>query len=315
MKISPKQISLFTEDELTSSPAGFHVNLTAAQGKDLEKKMTDISGLKCLEQFGRFSRVGLWEKTFAALLIGQEDWYSTKCNLIWKLKGTKSNRFYFQLVPLTLHTEGIESGLLLKTPTMMDGTVTSGKKNPTSGDSGTLAQEIMSEYAPTINKINQMLPTPVSSDATTGSIIGKNDTFKITSTGFPRKINQNGTNGSVGLARLGIFGMLPTPKTFNGTPNGKKSSNADQGGSHGVELVELLNKGLLPTPLASEGGKMSGGPTENQMSLSKTARQQTGKTSQLNPRFVMEMMGFPPDWTELPFLNGETNPSKEEEMQ
>lgn len=29
------------------------------------------------------------------------------------------------------------------------------------------------------------------------------------------------------------------------------------------------------------------------------------KTSQLNPLFVAEMMGFPPDWTELPFLNGE----------
>jgi hypothetical protein len=31
----------------------------------------------------------------------------------------------------------------------------------------------------------------------------------------------------------------------------------------------------------------------------------TGKTSQLNPRFVAEMMGFPPNWTELPFLSGE----------
>jgi len=24
----------------------------------------------------------------------------------------------------------------------------------------------------------------------------------------------------------------------------------------------------------------------------------------------LEMMGFPPDWTELPFLSGETNQSK-----
>src|SRR5690554_5868548 len=40
-----------------------------------------------------------------------------------------------------------------------------------------------------------------------------------------------------------------------------------------------------------------------------------GKTSQLNPRFVMEMMGFPPDWTELPFLNGETKVSRQEETQ
>jgi DNA (cytosine-5)-methyltransferase 1 len=31
------------------------------------------------------------------------------------------------------------------------------------------------------------------------------------------------------------------------------------------------------------------------------------RLSQLNPRFVAEMMGFPTDWTILPFLNGETN--------
>jgi hypothetical protein len=37
------------------------------------------------------------------------------------------------------------------------------------------------------------------------------------------------------------------------------------------------------------------------------------KDSQLNPRFVAEMMGFPPNWTELPFLSGETNQSKPEE--
>jgi len=40
----------------------------------------------------------------------------------------------------------------------------------------------------------------------------------------------------------------------------------------------------------------------------------TGSNSQLSPRFVMEMMGFPKNWTELPFLNGEQNLSKPEEM-
>ena len=41
----------------------------------------------------------------------------------------------------------------------------------------------------------------------------------------------------------------------------------------------------------------------------------TGKTSQLSPQFVMEMMGFPADWTLLPFLSGETKVSKQEETQ
>ncbi len=35
-----------------------------------------------------------------------------------------------------------------------------------------------------------------------------------------------------------------------------------------------------------------------------------GSGFQLNPQFVGEMMGFPPDWTELPFLNGEVNQLK-----
>ncbi len=110
-----------------------------------------------------------------------------------------------------------------------------------------------------------------------------------------------------------------------------------------------IESGLLPTPLASEGGKMSGSPTENQMSLTKMARQailptpttsdqyygtakknekfnrdsnlnhyiayRNGKPSQLNPLFVEEMMGFPENWTTLPFLNGETNQSKPTETQ
>jgi hypothetical protein len=52
---------------------------------------------------------------------------------------------------------------LLKTPTKMDGEVTSGKKNPKSGNSGTLAQEIMSEYPPTMEKLG-LLPTPRTTD-------------------------------------------------------------------------------------------------------------------------------------------------------
>ena len=57
------------------------------------------------------------------------------------------------------------------------------------------------------------VPTPVSSDATSGAVIGKNDMYYTTSTGMPRKINQNGKNGSVGLGRL--VQMWPTPTAHN----------------------------------------------------------------------------------------------------
>ena len=81
--------------------------------------------------------------------------------------------------------------------------------------------------------------------------------------------------------------------------------------------------GMLPTPCTrdykgdrtlTKGKNITQNGEEMGLSLEQTARilaqvpQATSKTSQLNPRFVAEMMGFPPNWTELPFLNGETNP-------
>jgi hypothetical protein len=53
---------------------------------------------------------------------------------------------------------------------------------------------------------------------------------------------------------------------------------------------------------------------ENGNLAQQIAHQTGGGTSQLNPQFVMEMMGFPTDWTELPFRNGDKKASKPEEM-
>jgi hypothetical protein len=64
----------------------------------------------------------------------------------------------------------------------------------------------------------------------------------------------------------------------------------------------MASMGMLPTPQAADGGKLGG--NENQDSLTKRARLETGVPSQLNPQFVLEMMGFPPDWTELPVPSG-----------
>jgi len=183
MQTSPKQISMFTEEEFQSCQAASLANPTQVLESDLEKRMNATCGPKCLEQFEKFSHVGLWAKMFSALLIGQAGWFSTKCRLTWKLKGTKYNRLYFQLVQSTPHTSDKE------------------------------------------------------------------------------------------------FGSAP----------------------------------ILPTPMAQEGGKITG--KENQDSLTKRAREQTGKTSQLNPQFVEEMMGFPENWTASPFQSGETNPSKHTETQ
>jgi hypothetical protein len=70
--------------------------------------------------------------------------------------------------------------------------------------------------------------------------------------------------------------------------------------------------GLLPTPTASDkytGTTKERKDGESRMSnLKHNIAHQYGRNSLLNPRFVAEMMGFPVDWTVLPFLNGGKNP-------
>ena len=203
------------QDQLTLFQADFPASPTAAQESDWEKKMNATYGQKCLEQFERLSQPGLWAKMFAGLLIGMGGWYSMRCSLTWKLKGTKSNRMFFQLLPSTLPTEGTGFGLL------------------------------------------PILPTPT--------------------TGADQKTQYQQGGGSL-MNYMDFHGMLPTPTT------------RDYKGARSEEALKKAGR--------------------NETNSLPDAFHQAGKTSQLNPPFVAEMMGFPTDWTILPFLNGETKASK-----
>lgn len=157
---------------------------------------------------------------------------------------------------------------------------------------------------------------PMASDATTGAIIGKNDQFVTTRNGTPRRINQNGQNGSVGLARM--VRLLPTPNAREADKYSKKYNPNSQ---MGTALTAMAVNGMLPTPAARDyqpsvspqalkrkNGKMRTDALCNlPVMLGEHHSQNGGKTSQLNPLFVAEMMGFPPDWTVLPFQSGGRN--------
>lgn len=220
--------------KLISSRVVFHANPTLWQESDWEKTTIDTSSRKCLEQFEKLNRGGLWARTFSELLIGMEGWYSKRCKLTWKVKGTKYKRLYFQLFPLAHHTDEIEFGLLLKTPCAMDAySEKMAKKEQSFGNSGTLAQEVATGF---IYK-RGILPTPTAYD----------------------------------------FNTARTPK--------KWKEDKEKWQRKGINLqLTLKQKVVLDNP--------------------------TGGTSQLSPQFVAEMMGFPKDWTESPFLNGEQNQSK-----
>ena len=116
METSKNLTRQITLDELISSQEGSPANPTALQANERAKKMTDTSGRKCCALYASVHPVGSWEKMFADLLVGMEGWYSKRCALTWKLKGTPYNRSYFQLAVSVLPTDEIESGLL-PTPT------------------------------------------------------------------------------------------------------------------------------------------------------------------------------------------------------
>jgi hypothetical protein len=105
------------------------------------------------------------------------------------------------------------------------------------------------------------------------------------------------------------FGLLLTPTTTERSthPDEMRARAEAKGYRNGTKYNSLMSQilygDMLPTPLAQEHDKITG--KENQDSLTKRARQLTGKTSQLSPLFVEEMMGFPKNWTVSPFQNGE----------
>jgi hypothetical protein len=113
------------------------------------------------------------------------------------------------------------------------------------------------------------------------------------------------------------FFLLPTQRVKG---HGNSHQRIAQGRMD--DLTTLAKMGLLPTPATRDyKGASSIEALKKRGRYKRIADNladqfpQHGKSSQLNPRFVAEMMGFPLNWTELPFLNGETNPSKDTVMQ
>jgi hypothetical protein len=81
-----------------------------------------------------------------------------------------------------------------------------------------------------------------------------------------------------------------------------KNISKTTGTKYGLHLTQMAKAMMLPTPTAMDLTNATA--NQNQNGIGKMAKQ-AGNNSQLNPRFVAEMMGFPPNWTELPFQNGE----------
>ncbi len=141
------------------------------------------------------------------------------------------------------------------------------------------------------------VPTPVASDATSGAVIGKNDTFYTTSTGMPRKVNQKGTDGSVGLARL--VQMWPTPTSSTGGANHNSPSTL-AGKRYTMNLAGAVQLNPVQqkwgTPKAQDSRHALRDRGKGNLGEQVSGLHNGGK---LNPAWVEWLMGWPLGWTDL----------------
>jgi hypothetical protein len=157
--------------------------------------------------------------------------------------------------------------------------------------------------------LGKMLPTVVATDSISGGeqVVGR---YKKKKNGF-----------SAGLSDLARSGLLPTPTTGNN----RNSRNAVQkiGSAHqnhgvavGLEQAIELSLGILPKEFDSwdqvpmlyqlqayNAKKKKGRKFPDTFKLAHSAAPiaRNPTAGKLNPLFVAEMMGFPADWTLLPF--------------
>lgn len=273
MKTSQKQTSCNGEDVLMFSREDFHVSRSALQEKERERKITATSGRKCYGQYGRYSPLG----SLVKMLLVSSQWFSPARRLKWGVQTICSKRISYterssnsRLMPSvkTLNVQDIQSNRLLFRLVPLE--------HPTEETGYGLLQDL--------------IPTPITSDAQGGAV-------KLAR----GKRLRNGQVFSATLKDLAASKMLPTPQT-----QGLKVCNKDG-------KTEFLSLELLLTPSASDGLR-AGMSMESLKSHKKKNAEQSnlaeqiahkvgGGTSQLNPLFVAEMMGYPLEWLTLPFLS------------
>lgn len=322
MKTLPKQTSQSGTAKSMFSQEDSPANLSPSLAEERERTITATSDHRCFERYGRYTPLGSLVKT----LLASRRWWSPAKSLRWdaqtifskrityterkadspstksvqtsKPKDIPSNRLLFQLVPSEHRTEETEFGLL---PTVQtQGLKQCNKKGKTDHSLG-LEDMAVAQLLPTPTaldkgggRINKSL-SPNAAERPTLALAARKGLLptpcSIEATKFTKTINPNSQMGQ-GLTALAVNGLLPTPTAME-----VKHSNRVKG------LKEQGAKGMYSR---KNGALRPNGLTD----FLDFNNQVGGGTSQLNPLFVEEMMGFPLMWTALPFLSpsGDKNP-------
>ena len=293
-------------------------SLSPSQAKERERMITAISGLTCSGPYMRSGPIGSLVRT----LLASSRWYSPVRRLKWEVnplyservslylkddsnmllkpfavilnvKDIPSSRYLYRLVPSVHLTDGIEFGLL-PTVTAQDYK----RRGPGSRQQG--LPEIIH---------GMLLPTPVATEIHHAERVRKWKSVNLSSP-HAQIAGEKNPNGLTDF--LDFYGILPEP-----IPDNAELENTD-GNNLEESILQWLAEGqVMPTPTARD---WKGAPSlENLKKRGKIPQKnslpdffaRTGKSFQLNPLFVAEMMGFPPDWTVSPFLGEDRHPLKD----
>ena len=271
------QLRIFGDegDGSTSSREVFHASPFPLPAGERVRRTAVTSGLTCSVPFTRSGPVGL----LVRMLVASSRWYSPARRLTWDVSPLCSERISLYTVS-GRNTSSRPSAVILSV-----------KDIPSSR----CLFRLVPSVPRTEGTVSGLLPTPIASD------------FKVRGPGSQQK----------GLPESIREMLLPTPtateihhwqRVERWKRQGRTSMHETEDGEKNPNgLTDFLDfHGLLPT-LEHIGRK---GKNPRQGGLPDFFAQ-TGRSFQLNPLFVAEMMGFPTSWTVLPFLPGGSSPSRD----
>ena len=276
MKILPKQTSESGKERSMFLQEDSPANLSALPEEERERTITATSGLRCFERYGRYTPLGSLVKT----LLESRRWWSPAKSLRWDAQTIFSKRItYIEKKADSHSTKSVQTSKPKDIPSnrLLFQLVPS--EHLTEGIEYGLLPTVQTQGLKQCNKKGKtefvpldLLPTPNAMD------IAHKD-MEINERGR-RNPKKGKTDHSLGLEDMAVAKLLPTPCTSEATKFTKKFNSKSQ---MGQSLTALACNGMIPTP--------------------STRKKTIGGTSQLNPLYVEEMMGFPLMWTTLPFLS------------
>ena len=269
MKILPKQTSESGKEKSMFLPEDFPVNLSALPEEERERTITVISGHRCYEQFVRYSQLGSLLKT----LLESRRWWSSVKRLKWDVQTISSKRITYTERKVDSHSK--KSARILKQQDIPSNRLIfrlAVSEHHTEENASGLLPTVQTQGLKRCNPKSKteflpldLLPTPTALDKAGG------------------RINRSPSPGAAQRPTLALAarkGLLPTPCAKEAT---KYTKTFNPNSQMGKGLTALACSEMLPTPAVR--------------------KKTSGKTSQLNPLYVEEMMGFPLMWTTLPFLS------------